>query len=161
MSRGCVEATCNNMQKDFRRFSSASLALPHVLAPPLAPPPSFGTSLLLRRCHFIFFWTTIWRFCCLFCSIAAAAVVAATVVVVLLASYPLPIVALHRVLSGIYCFGVSCCIRMAVATFYRHPFPLPLPLSLLSLPHSSNRAYSAFLTVYLTKARNYPAANAD
>lgn len=25
MSRGCVEATCNNMQKDFRRFSSASL----------------------------------------------------------------------------------------------------------------------------------------
>lgn len=31
MSRGCVEATCNNMQKDFRRFSSASLALPHVL----------------------------------------------------------------------------------------------------------------------------------
>lgn len=55
-----------------------------------------------------------------------------------------PIVALHRVLSGIYCFGVSCCIRMAVATFYRHSRPALTPLPRLN----QSRVLSIFNSLF-------------
>lgn len=133
------------MQKDFRRFSSASHLLPHVLTPRASPPPTrcarIPYSFLFSAILFSFgqpFGASV------VCSFPFPLPLPLPLPVSYLPRILWPIVALHRVLSGIYCFGVSCCIRMAVATFYRHSRPALTPLPRLN----QSRVLSIFNSLF-------------
>lgn len=68
--RGCVEATCNNMQKDFRRFSSASLAATCALTPCLSPTIRLFTRYFLLDNHLALLLSVLFRcrcWCCCCC----------------------------------------------------------------------------------------------